>query len=120
MRISDWSSDVCSSACYVPAHDLDDALWDAILTVNLKSYFWMVKRCVPMMQAKGQGVIINTASVQGLQSQKGAAAYAASTGGIIPMTPQLELEDAQDNLRVVAKTGRASRGERVCEVVWNR
>src|SRR3546814_8658808 len=78
MRISDWSSDVCSSACYVPAHDLDDALWDAILTVNLKSYFWMVKRCVPMMQAKGQGVIINTASVQGLQSQKGAAAYAAS------------------------------------------
>src|SRR3546814_960941 len=81
---------------YVPAHDLDDALWDAILTVNLKSYFWMVKRCVPMMQAKGQGVIINTASVQGLQSQKGAAAYAASKGGILPMTRPLALEFAEE------------------------
>src|SRR3546814_17362607 len=97
MRISDWSSDVCSSDL-----DLDDALWDAILTVNLKSYFWMVKRCVPMMQAKGQGVIINTASVQGLQSQTGAAAYAASKGGIISMTRQLDVEYAEDNIRVVA------------------
>lgn len=87
---------------YVPAHELDDAIWDAILTVNLKSYFWMVQRCVPMMQAKGQGVIINTASVQGLQSQKGAAAYAASKGGIISMTRQLALEYAESNIRVVA------------------
>ncbi|HWK37059.1 glucose 1-dehydrogenase [Sphingomonas sp.] len=87
---------------YVPAHELDDGLWDAILTVNLKSYFWMVKRCIPAMQAKGRGVIINTASVQGLQSQKGAAAYAASKGGIIAMTRQLALEYAEDNIRVVA------------------
>lgn len=87
---------------YVPADQLDDALWDAILTVNLKSYFWMVKRCVPMMKAKGKGVVINTASVQGLQSQKGAAAYAASKGGIISLTRQLALEYAEDNIRVVA------------------
>ena len=66
---------------FVPAHELDDEMWDAILTVNLKSYFWMVKRCVPAMKARGGGVIINTASVQGLQSQKGVAAYAASKGG---------------------------------------
>src|SRR3546814_15283157 len=62
----------------------------------------MVKRCGPMMQDKGQGVIINTASVQGLQSQKSAAAYAASKGGIISMTRQLALEYAEDNIRVVA------------------
>src|SRR3546814_3828473 len=62
----------------------------------------MVKRGVPRMQAKGQGVIINTASVQGLQSQKGAAAYAASKGGIISMTRQLALEYAEDNIHVVA------------------
>jgi NAD(P)-dependent dehydrogenase (short-subunit alcohol dehydrogenase family) len=87
---------------YVPAHELDDAIWDAILTVNLKSYFWMTKRCIPMMKAKRAGVIVNTASVQGLQSQKGAAAYAASKGGIISMTRQLALEYAEDNIRVVA------------------
>lgn len=87
---------------YVPAHELDDDLWDAILTVNLKSYFWMVKRCVPLMKARHGGVIINTASVQGLQSQKSAAAYAASKGGVLSLTRQLALEYAEDNIRVLA------------------
>ncbi|MGH3631757.1 MAG: SDR family NAD(P)-dependent oxidoreductase [Sciscionella sp.] len=87
---------------YVPAHELDEEIWDAILTVNLKSYFWMVKRCVPLMKARREGVIINTASVQGLQSQKSAAAYAASKGGVLSLTRQLALEYAQDNIRVLA------------------
>ena len=87
---------------YVPAHELDDDLWDAILTVNLKSFFWMVKRCVPLMKARHGGVIINTASVQGLQSQKSAAAYAASKGGVLSLTRQLALEYAEDNIRVLA------------------
>lgn len=90
------------ASSYVPAHELDDALWDAILTVNLKSFFWMVKRCVPQMLAKGAGVIVNTGSVQGLQSQKGAAAYAASKGGILSLTRQLALEYAEQNIRVLA------------------
>lgn len=86
----------------VPAHELEDEIWDAILTVNLKSYFWMVKRCVPLMKVRRGGVIINTASVQGLQSQKAAAAYAASKGGVLSLTRQLALEYAQDNIRVLA------------------
>jgi 3-oxoacyl-[acyl-carrier protein] reductase len=90
------------AASYVPAHELEDALWDAILTVNLKSYFWMVKRCIPQMLAKGSGVVLNTASVQGIQSQKGAAAYAASKGAILSLTRQLALEYAEQNIRVLA------------------
>lgn len=87
---------------FVPADELDDELWDAILTVNLKSYFWMTKRCVPLMKARGGGVIINTGSVQGLQSQKAAAAYAASKGGVLSLTRQLALEYAEFNIRVLA------------------
>jgi NAD(P)-dependent dehydrogenase (short-subunit alcohol dehydrogenase family) len=89
-------------ASYVPAHKLPDALWDSIIDVNLKSYFLMVKRCIPLLKRRRGGVIINTASVQGLQSQKGAAAYAASKGGIIALTRQLALEYAEDNIRVLA------------------
>jgi NAD(P)-dependent dehydrogenase (short-subunit alcohol dehydrogenase family) len=90
------------ASSYVPAHELDDTIWDAILTVNVKSFFWMTKRCVPQMLAKGGGVILNTGSVQGIQSQKGAAAYAASKGAVLSLTRQLALEYAERNIRVLS------------------
>jgi NAD(P)-dependent dehydrogenase (short-subunit alcohol dehydrogenase family) len=52
--------------------------------------------------ARGGGVIINTASVQGLQSALGVSAYAASKGGMLSLTRQLSLEYAQHNIRVMA------------------
>jgi len=87
---------------YAPAHELPEELWDRILDVNLKSAFLMSKYCIPEMQKRGGGVIINTASVQGLQSMKGVSAYAASKGGILSLTRQLALEYAEDNIRVLA------------------
>ena len=87
---------------YLPAHEFPEPLWDRIIDVNLKSFFLMTKACVPEMKRRSGGVIINTASVQGLQSMKGAPAYAASKGGILSLTRQLALEYAEDNIRVLA------------------
>lgn len=87
---------------YLPAHELPEEAWDRIIDVNLKSFFLMAKYCVPSMQQRGGGVIINTASVQGLQSAKGVSAYAASKGGILSLTRQLALEYARDHIRVLA------------------
>ena len=87
---------------YVPAHELPEALWDRIIAVNLKSCFLMTKHCVPELKRRGGGVIVNVASVQGRQSMKGVAAYAASKGGILALTRQLALEYAEDNIRVLA------------------
>lgn len=87
---------------YVPAHQLREDQWDRIIDVNLKSCFLMSKYSIPVMQQRGGGVIINTASVQGLQSAKGVSAYAASKGGILSLTRQLALEYAADHIRVLA------------------
>ena len=62
---------------YLPAHEFPEEMWDRIINVNLKSFFLMAKYSVPEMKKRGGGVIINTASVQGLQSMKGVSAYAA-------------------------------------------
>jgi NAD(P)-dependent dehydrogenase (short-subunit alcohol dehydrogenase family) len=87
---------------YVPAHELPVEMWDRIINVNLKSYFLLTKYAAPHMIKQGKGVIINTASVQGLQSAKGVSAYAASKGGILSMTRQLALEYAEQGIRVLA------------------
>ena len=87
---------------YLPAHEFPEEMWDRIIDVNLKSFFLMTKYCVPEMKKRGGGVIINTASVQGLQSMKGVSAYAASKGGALSLTRQLALEYAEDNIRVLA------------------
>ncbi len=87
---------------YLPAHELPEETWDHILDVNLKSAFLMSRHCIPEMIKRGGGVIINTASVQGLQSTKGVCAYAASKGGMLSLTRQLALEYAGDNVRVLA------------------
>jgi len=87
---------------YVPAHELPDEMWDRIVDINLKSYFLMAKYSVPDMMERGGGVIINTASVQGLQSALGVSADAASKGGILSLTRQLALEYAPHNIRVLA------------------
>lgn len=90
------------TSSYMPAHELPEEVWDRIINVNLKSRFLMTKYCVPHMQQRGGGVIINTASVQGVQSAYGVAPYAASKGGDLSLTRQLALEYAKDNIRVLA------------------
>ena len=90
------------TSSYLPAHELTEEMWDRILAVNLKSRFLMTKYCVPEMKKRGGGVIINTASVQGLQSAMGVSAYAASKGGDLSLVRQLALEYAKDNIRVLA------------------
>ncbi len=87
---------------YRNVEDTTEEMWDRILDVNLKSFFLMSKYALPEIRRRGGGAIINTASVQGLQSQRGVPAYAASKGGILSLTRQMALDYAAEGIRVLA------------------
>ncbi len=87
---------------YRSIEETSEEQWDRILGVNLKSYFLMARYAIPELRRRGGGVIVNTASVQGLQSMRGVPAYAASKGGILALTRQLAVEYAAEGIRVLA------------------
>ena len=57
--------------------------WAEILRVNLIGPFLAIKYAAPLMAKRGGGSIICTASVAGLRSGAGGAAYSASKAGVI-------------------------------------
>ena len=86
---------------YTKVEDTSEEMWDRILGVNLKSRFLMAKYTIPEMRKRGGGVIISSASGQGLQSAFEVPAYAASKGGDISLTRQMALDYAHENIRVL-------------------
>ena len=87
---------------YQDVERLDEAIWDRVMDVNVKGCFLLCKYAIPELRRRGGGVIVNNASVQGLQSQKLVPAYAASKGAVLSLTRNLALDYAEDNIRVVA------------------
>jgi NAD(P)-dependent dehydrogenase (short-subunit alcohol dehydrogenase family) len=85
-----------------PILTAEESQWDKILDVNLKGYFRMVKACVPSMQSRGGGKIINMASVAGLEPQPMMGVYSVSKAAVLMLTKVLAVELAADNIQVNA------------------
>ena len=77
-----------------------EAEWYAVLGVNLKSIFLCSKYCIPEIQKRGGGAVINVASVQGMASQERVAPYSATKGGAISLTRNMAIDFASSNIRV--------------------
>ena len=87
---------------YLRIEETPEEVWDRILDVNLKGIFLLSKAAIPEIRRVGGGVIVNIASVQGLQSSPRVPAYAASKGAVLSLTRQMALDYAREGIRVVA------------------
>ena len=83
----------------VDTWDMDEALWDRVLRINLKSVFLCSKFAIPAMLERGGGSIVNVASIAASVSV-GGAAYGASKGGMLSYTRQVAPELAPRGVRV--------------------
>ncbi len=65
---------------------MTDEMWDAVINVNLKGIFNLVRYIGPQMETNNYGSIINISSVVGVFGNIGQANYAATKAGVIGLT----------------------------------
>ena len=79
--------------------DLDPAIWDRVIEVNLTGPFLMMKAVIPHMIEAGGGSIINISSLAGLVSPPLLPAYCASKGGLISLSKQVAVDYGRNGIR---------------------
>jgi len=82
-----------------PLAELDEAFWDSVMNVNLKSAYLVTRATVPHMAAGG--AIVNFASQAARDGGGGGAlAYATAKGGVLTLTRGLAKELGPKGIRV--------------------
>ncbi len=84
---------------FAPFTDIDEALFDRVIGVNVKGYFFTCQAAFEELKKSG-GNIVMTASVAGLGAGGGGAAYTASKYATIGLINQIGVEAAAHGVRV--------------------
>lgn len=85
-----------------PLLGVDEATFDHVFRVNVKSIYHFVQAVVPVMRDAGGGVILNVGSTAGIRPRPGLTWYNASKGAVNLMSKSLAVELAPWNIRVNA------------------
>jgi NAD(P)-dependent dehydrogenase (short-subunit alcohol dehydrogenase family) len=85
-----------------PTAEYDEAVFDAVLGVNVKGVFLGLRHVLPQMIRQGSGAVVNTASVAGLVATPGMPAYVASKHAVIGLTKTAAGEVARQGIRINA------------------
>jgi len=85
-----------------PMAEYDEAMFDAVIDVNVKGVFLGLRHVLPVMIAQGGGAVVNTASVAGITGSPGMGAYVASKHAVIGITKTVSGEVARQGIRVNA------------------
>ncbi|MBI5790043.1 MAG: glucose 1-dehydrogenase [Rhodocyclales bacterium] len=85
-----------------PLLEVDEATFDRVYAVNVKSIYYMTFATLPILRAKKSGVILNVGSVAGIRPRPGLTWYNSSKGAVNIMSKSLAAELGPDNIRVNA------------------
>jgi NAD(P)-dependent dehydrogenase (short-subunit alcohol dehydrogenase family) len=80
--------------------DVDEAKFDKMVEINLKSAFRLIRAVAPGMVQRGAGSIINIASISGLRPQHYGLLYSMTKAALIMMTQSYALELGAKGVRV--------------------
>jgi 3-oxoacyl-[acyl-carrier protein] reductase len=83
--------------------EIDDALWDRVMDINVKGALHAVQACAPPMLARGYGRIVLTSSITGpITGQTGYAHYGASKAAMLGLMRSAAIELATSGITVNA------------------
>ncbi|MCS6996113.1 MAG: glucose 1-dehydrogenase [Casimicrobiaceae bacterium] len=84
-----------------PMLEVDEAEFDRIYAVNVKSIYLSAKHCVPVFRAQGRGgVFVQIASTAGVRPRPGLTWYNGTKGAVIVTSRSMAVELAPERIRV--------------------
>ena len=85
-----------------PMLNVDEATFDRVFNVNVKSIYYMAHAVIPIMRERQGGSIINVGSTAGIRPRPGLTWYNASKGAVNLLSKSMAAELGPDNIRVNA------------------
>jgi NAD(P)-dependent dehydrogenase (short-subunit alcohol dehydrogenase family) len=85
-----------------PTSDLEPQVLDDLFAANVQAPYLLVAALAPAMVAKGEGVIINLASMAGTVGLAGGAAYGATKAAVASLARSWAAEYGPSGVRVIA------------------
>ena len=78
----------------------DEATWDRLIAVNLKSVFLMSRAALERMVPRRRGAIVNAGSIAGLRGILDRAAYVTTKFGVVGLTKAMAVDHVKDGIRI--------------------
>jgi NAD(P)-dependent dehydrogenase (short-subunit alcohol dehydrogenase family) len=78
----------------------DEATWDRLVAVNLKSVFLMSRAALERMVPRRRGAIVNAGSIAGLRGIPDRAAYVTTKFGVVGLTKAMAIDHVTDGIRI--------------------
>jgi NAD(P)-dependent dehydrogenase (short-subunit alcohol dehydrogenase family) len=84
---------------YEPVGEISLKKWESVLSVNVTGVMLAMSKAVGIFQGKGRGIIINTASIGGVNGGRAGAAYTASKYALVGLTRNTGFMYAKEGIR---------------------